>query len=173
MLLSVPSEVLWSSAQSLFVGSWDVGCCHPASDIDLGKNKGGSTALRCLLLSAASGMLCDALGGQEGVGGGVGVGQALVIGRLTEGGSTVGSCPGGWGWRWVGTEPAHTSACRVRFLIPLEDTRYLPSPGPHFSMPFHAVPSLYNAIPCSSTYQTPTHVSRLNPNISSIESLCF
>lgn len=74
MLLSVPSEVLWASAQSLFVGSWDVGCCHPASDIDLGKNKGGSTVLRCLLLSAASGMFCDALGGQEGVGGGVGVG---------------------------------------------------------------------------------------------------
>lgn len=47
-------------------------------------------------------------------------------------------------------EPTHTSACRVRFLIPLEDTRYLPSRAltsqclsvlfPLYTMPFPAVP---------------------------------
>lgn len=66
-LLSVTGGVLLSSAPFLFfVGTWDEGCCHPASDIGLGKSKDGSMVLGCPLLSPASGMLQGALGGQEG-----------------------------------------------------------------------------------------------------------
>ena len=65
-------------------------------------------------------------------------------------GGAVGFSPGGWGWSWWALS-LHIALSAESALIPLEDIRYLLSLRSYFSTPFHAVPSVQNAIPCSQS----------------------
>lgn len=68
-----------------------------------------------------------------------------------------------------GSEAAHTDACPVRSDSP-EGTRSLPLWAFAFPCPCLLF-SLEPSIPCGSAYQTPTHFSRYNSNLSSLRLL--